>query len=169
MESIKYFIRTVLLGLTLFAFSPAHAVNGGYFGFSAGSTDDKELDESDSGFKLVLGAKPNENFGYEIAFVDLGDYVNGYVSQYGVSIDLIGYIPLSDNFSVFGKVGLYSWTFEVDTGFYGTYEETGTDSFIGIGAQFNASDKIAIVIESATYEVFDGDVSLVSAGIKVGF
>jgi hypothetical protein len=169
METTKYFVRAILLGLGLLAFSPAQAVNGGYFGFNAGSTDDEVLDETDSGFRLVLGAQPNEYFGYEIAFVNLGDYVDGYVSQYGVSFDLIGYIPVTDSFSIFGKAGLFSWTFEDDTGFSGTLEQTGSDSFVGFGAQFNTSDKVAIIVETATYEVFDGDVSLVSAGVKIGF
>ncbi|TNF34291.1 MAG: porin family protein [Gammaproteobacteria bacterium] len=141
----------------------------GYFGFSFGSSDDEVLNETESGFKLVLGASLSDNLAVEGAFVDLGTINYGFaeISQYGIAGNLIGKIPVGDAVSLFAKAGLFSWTFEVDYGYIA--EDTGVDITYGAGLEVKLTDKASLLGEYESFEVSDGDVSLVSLGFRLYF
>ena len=166
--NIKSYLKSALLVSALTASQMVNASDTrAYFGFSAGSSDDEVLNETETGIKLNVGAKLSENFGIEGAFVHLGiiDYGFTEISQYGISGNLIGYVPLGDRVSVFGRFGLFSWTFEVDSGGF-VSEDTGVDVTYGVGLEVNLSERVSVLAEYDSYEVSDGDVSLVSLGFR---
>ena len=139
--------------------------------FGVGSSKDDVLEESATGFKIGIGANLNENIAVEAAFVDLGtiDFPFGVeVSQYGLAGSLKPFYNVNDQAAIFARFGLYSWTFEITDGFI-TLEDTGVDPFIGFGVEFKAGDKAAVIAEYEAYDVSDGDVSLLSIGIKISF
>ena len=165
----KLRLLTVLCFLTLG--SATHALANGYLLLSAGSSNDDVLDESATGFKIGVGTMINENLAVEAAYVDLGtiDFPFGIeVSQYGLAASLIPVLKINEDAAVYAKIGLYSWTFEVSSGL-GSGEDSGTDAFIGFGFEYKVGDSASVVAEYEAYEVSDGDVDLLSVGVKINF
>ena len=87
--------------------------------------------DEDTAYRIFLGYQFNRNIGLEASFFNLGKYQfagttspNGYVSGevkiQGAGLDLVGSLPLSENWSVLGRVG-------------GQYAKT-RDTFSGTGA-----------------------------------
>ena len=151
--------------------SASQALANGYLLLSAGSSKDDILDESDTGFKIGVGANINENFAAELAWVDLGEFdiPGGEISEYGLTASLIPTYEMSEDASVFAKIGLMSWTLEYSSSFFGSGEETGSDLFYGFGFEYNISNAASVVAEYEKYDIDDGDVDLLSVGVKIGF
>ncbi len=165
----KLRLLTVLCFLTLG--SATHALANGYLLLSAGSSNDDVLNETATGFKIGVGANINENFAVEAAYVDLGtiDYPYGIeFSQYGLAASLMPVYKISEEAAVFAKLGILSWTAELTDGFT-TLEDTGSDLFFGFGFEYKVGDSASVVAEYEAYEVLDGDVSLLSVGVRIGF
>ena len=158
----------LVLCLALFGGQIVHAAPPvGYIGFSIGSADDDVLSESDTGFKFFGGYTLNNNIGFEIAFVDLGQYVDGMLDQYGVAFEVVGYLPLSSNLDLMAKVGMFAWTVDVDT--YYAYDD-GTDLTYGLGVQYDLNNRLFVRGEWEQFsDVAGGDVSLLSAGLVYAF
>lgn len=157
--------------LSVLTLAPAAQVlANGYLLLGAGTSKDDVLDESATGIKIGVGANLNKNIAVEAAFVDLGtiDFPGVEFSQYGLAASVIPTLQVNDNVALFAKLGLFSWTFEVNS-IIGSGEDTGTDPFIGFGVEFKANAKMAVVVEYEGYEVSDGDVSLLSVGARIGF
>jgi len=87
--------------------------------------------DEDTAYRIFLGHQFNRNIGLEASFFNLGryqfagttnpsGYVSGEVKIQGAGLDLVGALPLSENWSVLGRVG-------------GQYAKT-RDTFNGTGA-----------------------------------
>jgi OOP family OmpA-OmpF porin len=163
-------ISGLILSLALFGGQLAEAAPpGGYIGFSLGSADVKEIDESDSAYKLFGGWTANEYFGLEVAFVDLGSYPTffGMADAYGVAFDVVGYLPLGNNFNLMGKLGIFSWTVDVD---FLNATDDGTDLTYGLGVQYDFNNRFSIRGEWEEFtDVSGSDISLLSAGVLYTF
>jgi len=158
---------TILVMLISVSITPsAFAVEvGPYFGFSLGTADDDILNEDDSGFKIFGGTNLSEQYGFEIAFVDLGEYVGGAISQSGLAFDLVGYFPVAQNVDIFGKVGLFLWTVDI-----GPFSDDGTDLTYGFGVNVGIANQMSVRAEWENFtDISGGDVSLVSAGLTFNF
>jgi len=157
----------LILGLALFGGQIAHAAPPvGYFGFSLGSADDDVLSESDTGYKFFGGYTVNNNLGFEIAYVDLGQYVDGLLEQYGVAFEVVGYLPVSRNLNLMGKIGMFAWTAD-----YAAFaRDEGTDLTYGLGVQYGFNNRLFVRGEWEQFlDVSGGDVSLLSAGLLYTF
>ncbi len=103
---------------------------GGGVGYSSSKIDDvapitgitftQSKDESDTGWKVFGGYQWNPNFAVELGWVDLGEAsqtisfmapaigsVTGTFKSSGAFLDVLGIIPVGNNFSLHGKVGAY--------------------------------------------------------------
>ena len=137
-----------------------------YVGFSIGQAtiddacDDINIpgvscDDSDTSFKIYGGSKVNKNFGFEIAYVDMGqaELTDGVTTiKYeatGFNFSALGIIPVSNNVDIFGKAGLMLWDAEasISAPFNVSEDDNGTDITFGVGINFNASEKFAIRAE----------------------
>src|SRR5450830_1598108 len=96
-------------------------------GFAGASITDNDRH---SGFKLFGGYKLNKNFAVEGGYFDLGTFgftattvpagtLSGNIKLRGLNLDAVGILPITEKFSVFGRVGA-------------NYAEA-TDSFTGTG------------------------------------
>src|SRR5579864_443469 len=116
----------------------AFAADGGFYAFVAAGRSDfnglqssldsdlaaagsgtafSTLDGAGTGGKVGAGFAFNENFGVEIAYLDLGhaSYSAAYgggnatarLKTRGINASLVGTVPLSSQFSVFAKVGYF--------------------------------------------------------------
>lgn len=158
----------VLFGLLLFVGQQAQAaLPGGYIGFGLGSADVEEIDESDTAFKLLGGWIANQNLGLEVGFIDLGSYQSGHTDAYGMAFDVVGYLPLGNNFDIMGKLGMLAWTVDVDIL---NASDDGTDLTYGLGMQFNVTNRLSLRGEWEEFaDVSGSDISMLSVGVLYTF
>ncbi|PWF47977.1 OmpA family protein [Massilia glaciei] len=150
------------------------------------------VDEKDRGFKVYLGKQLNRNFAIEGGFYDLGEFsfastappaqvFNGKAAFRGVNLDLVAMLPLSQRFSVFGRVGAAYTQSKAE--FTGnrlnalTGPRTSEKSFgpkVGLGLEFKFTEALALRAEVERYRVKDsignrGDVDLASLNLVYKF
>ena len=150
---------------------------------SAFTTDERAL-----GYKLLVGKQLNRYLALEAAYVDLGKYgfrsatndggvLNGDVRLRALNLDLLGQLPLSERFSLLGRVGMnYA---RARTEFAGnrlyapgpaSRSETKLNAKAGVGLEYKFSEALAMRVEAERYRVNDavgnrGDVDLFSLGL----
>lgn len=149
-------------------------------------------DDRDTGYKLFGGYQFNRNFALEGGYFDLGEFsysattmplgtLDGNMKLRGINLDLVGFIPFSEKFSAFGRVGVnYA---EAKDRFSGTgavnvlsprAEERDTNVKIGAGVQYAFTDALAMRVEAERYRINDavgnkGDIDLMSVGLVYRF
>lgn len=194
MKSLRQTAAAVLMLSSLFAASQASA-QGFYIGGSVGKSDiDDEIaipalitsgsvDGTDTGFKIFGGYQFNQNFGVELAYVDLGkatysgDFfgtpvAGGKVELWGINISAVGTLPLNPSFAVFGKVGLFSWeakASDVTGGVPFSAKDDGADISYGIGASYNFTKNFSARAEWEFFNTDAADASLLSIGLVYNF
>ena len=117
------------------------------------------LDEDDTSYKITVGYDYSKNIAIEAAYVNFGDFnldanetgvANPLVGRFdadtdGVSLAVVGKLPLANNFSLLGKIGAYYWNSDTDTSVtqsgapvaINEVDDDGTDFFYGVGAQYD--------------------------------
>ncbi len=149
-------------------------------------------DDSDSGYKLFGGYQFNQYFAVEAGYFDLGSYgftaealppgtLTGNIEVSGFNVDLVGLLPLTERFSLIGRVGAnYA---EASDNFSSTGlitvpdpNPTARDTNLkyGVGAQWDFSDRIAARVEAERYRLDDavgnkGDIDLYSLNLLLRF
>ena len=131
------------------------------------------LDNDDTSYKITVGYDYSKNFAVEAAYVNFGDFnldanetgiANPLIGSFdadtdGISIAVVGKLPLSNNVSLLGKVGAYYWNSDTDTSVtqsgapvpINEVDDNGTDFFYGVGAQYDFN-KFSL---RAEYEVYN--------------
>ncbi|MFL6673793.1 MAG: OmpA family protein [Massilia sp.] len=148
--------------------------------------------ERDLGFKLFVGKQLNQYFAVEAGYFDLGKFdfaattsgngaLRGEAGFRGVNLDLLGQLPLSQRFSLLGRVGMqYAKT---STHFSGNRlagvtnpnpSERKLNAKVGLGLEYKLSEALALRGEVERYRLNDavgnrGDVDLVSVSLAYKF
>lgn len=158
-------------------------------GFSATAITD---DDRSTGFKAFGGYRINKNFAVEGGYFDLGKFgytavtvpagtLNGSIKLRGLNLDLVGIVPLTEKFSVFGRAGLNHA--QARDSFSGTGavlvtnpnpSKTATHYKLGLGLQYALTESLAVRAEAERYRINDavgnrGHVDLVSVGLIYRF
>lgn len=169
----------------------ADAINTGLLGlgFTNASTS---KDENDTGYKIFAGYNFTKNFALEGGYFDLGKFsfnsttapagtLQGTLKVSGFNLDAVGILPIQDNFSVFGRVGVqYA---ETKDSFSGTGavvvtnpnpKKSETNYKMGLGAGYDFTKTVGLRAEWERYRVSDGlgdkgDVDLYSLGLRFKF
>lgn len=143
-------------------------------------------DEKDSAWKIFGGYQLNRNFAIELGYTNLGETS---ASEAGVSVAAeasafelvgIGFLPLADRFSAYGKVGLYRAESEgrlIIPGLgSGSIDESNTDLTYGFGLKFDISRNLALRGEWQRYSEVGGgdlggeaDIDVLSVGLMYRF
>ena len=172
------------------AFAASQASAQAYVGASIGQSDvDDEIttglitsgsvDGKDTAFKIFGGFMFNRHFGIEGAYVDLGEVsysgsfggtpvTGGKVEVSGVNISALGAFPVNEQFSIFGKIGLFIWDAEasdVTGGVPFSAKIDGTDVSFGVGASYSFTRNLALRAEWEMFKTDDADATLLSAGV----
>lgn len=138
---------------------------------------------SDQGFSLAGGYQFNKNWAAELGYRFIGSDTKSYTegankwteSYRFRSIDLsaIGTLPLTDQFSVFGRLGYGTLqvkeSYAVTAGSAPTsYRGSGTDSGLiyGLGADYALTKQLSVRGE---YQRVASNVSVLALGLKYGF
>lgn len=161
------------------------------------------LDKTDTGGKFYLGRRFNRFLAAELGYVDLGKAsfnttiisappgttpappfgIHATASATGFFAAGLLHLPLTDRFSLFGKLGVLRWEAEFSERIVGTditrvsRSERHTDAAYGVGVQFQFTRLIGARVELERFQdVGRGiggregrDVDFVSAGVLLQF
>ncbi len=158
-------------------------------GFSTNSISD---DNHDTGYKLFGGYQFNRYFALEGGYFDLGRFgftadttpagtLNGNIKLRGLNLDALGFLPFTDKFSAFGRVGAnyaqardaFSGTGAVDV-VNPSPSKNGLNYKLGLGLQYAFTESLAMRLEAERYRIDDavgnkGDIDLISVGLAYRF
>ena len=181
------------LGLSVFAAlavaasmaAQADTQPGFYAGAGIGTTkvgdddfDDAGIDTSDTGFKVFGGYTFNQNWGIEVSYFDFGE---ASASEGGDSVSVgvtglaaygVGRLPISDMFTVFGKLGFASY--DVDAKFNiagfgsGSASDSDSDLIYGVGGALSFGGNFEARLEYEALKV-DGDANMLSVSALFRF
>jgi OOP family OmpA-OmpF porin len=149
-------------------------------------------DETDTAFKLFGGYQFNRYLGVEAGYFDLGKFgftatttpagtLSGDIKLQGLNLDLVGTLPLTERFSIIGRVG--AQTARSRDTFSGTGgvsvsnpnpSARDTNYKVGAGLQYAFSPSFLVRGEAERYRINDavgnhGDVDMVSVSLVFPF
>lgn len=137
-----------------------YAPSGGYIGINAGQSDFRQgcgtglfsCDDKDDAYSVYGGSMLNNNFGLELGYVNMGDIgrAGGTTKAHGVNLSLVGKLPVSQTFGVFGKVGTtYGRTSVSAAPGSGVVsgKEDGFGLSVGAGVSFDFSERWSAVLQ----------------------
>ena len=145
-------------------------------------------DNRDFGYKLFGGYKFNQNFALEGGYFNLGQFgftstttptgtLTGKIKLQGLNLDAVGILPLAENFSVFGRLGLQFAQAKDD--FDGTGQvvvsnpnpsKSAANYKAGLGVQYDFTQSVGLRGEWERYRINDGvgnkgDIDMLSVGL----
>lgn len=173
-SSLKNVLASVVAISTLSTITPAFADDNFYLGVGVTQAfvDERGLDEDDTGGKVFGGYKFSDYLSIEGAYYDFGE-IEDFVNQLevdGVSLAVVGSLPVNQKISVFGKVGAHDWDAEVRGAFSNqSFNDSDTDAFYGLGVQYDFTNNITVRAEVERYEVEDIDFDTATIGIQFNF
>jgi hypothetical protein len=172
-------MRKAILATALLLASTATpaADNGIYIGASLGDANvdiDQgivQVDESDTGFKIIAGIRPLDWFGIEANYVNFGEPEQGNFSTETDGITGFGvfFLPVGP-VDVFAKGGVISYDTDIKRKGVGSFfRDDGTDFAYGVGVQF----RLLSLGVRAEYEKFEidnvKDANMLSLGVTYTF
>ena len=145
-------------------------------GLAAGGLTTNSISERDrdTGFKVFGGYQLNQNFALEGGYFDLGKFgytanttpagsISGDMRVRGLNLDLVGTLPLSERFSVFGRAGINYAQAKDNFSSTGAVKvinpnpsERGANYKLGVGLQYAITDALSVRGELERYRVKDG-------------
>lgn len=171
-------IAAAITGALFLASSPALAQGfyaGGSIGLSSMEVDVNAFDGTDVGFKVFGGYRFNDYIAVEGFYTDFGEPDDGPlgIDADAFGIEGVGIIPLSEQFELFGKLGLAAW--DADFTGPGGFSDDGTDLVLGVGVAYKFSPQISARGELEYYDIqadagpFDVDTYMFSVGLQFNF
>jgi OOP family OmpA-OmpF porin len=137
-------------------------------------------DEKDSAWKFFGGYQFNRNFAIEASYFDYGSVstngqllglpvnVSGDISAFGIAA--VGILPLGNNFSLFGKLGLLRTEVDVTAsvaGFPSSDSDDETGLHYGVGVLFDLGRNFSIRAEWERND--EVEVDMLSIGVQFRF
>ncbi len=125
---------------------------------------------SDISGKVYGGYQVNPNFAVELGVAKLGDVSSSSGQMNGRSefLDAVGTLPLSDKWSLLGRVGVAHVDLNTSLG-----NDSGNGLKVGMGVQYSLTSKVAIRGEWERYQmkVFDAtpNADQYTIGLRVAF
>lgn len=149
-------------------------------------------DDRSTGYKIFGGYQYNKYLAVEAGYFDLGNFgfnattvpagtLNGRIKLKGLNMDLVGTLPITEKFSVLGRIGVnYA---DASDSFAGTGavnvldpnpSKRDTNLKVGVGLQYAFTPALAMRAEVERYRINDavgnkGDIDLVSLGLIYRF
>jgi OOP family OmpA-OmpF porin len=176
------------------AFAQGRSDAGWYLGGSFGQSEvDIEncgagvaCDEKDTAWRILGGYQINRNFAVELGFHQFGDASAtapgiGQLDFEANAFELVGLgaLPLGNQFSIYGKAGLYRGETKVTGTVLGVpvdLKETNTDLTYGIGAQYDVNRQLGLRLEWQRYTnmgdnatIGESDIDVMSVGLVFRF
>lgn len=192
---MKKLVAVALLSLSSVAMADSGAYAGIGFGRASVDVDttglsNTSVDDTDTGFKIYGGYQFTNNFGLEAGYADLGKATingeeigvpfNGSIENSAIFLDAVGTLPLTNEFSVFGRAGVAFTKTEASVNVPGfgsaSDKENEANLKFGLGAQYSFTKSVALRAEWERYlDVGDeattgeSDVDVVGISLNVKF
>jgi OOP family OmpA-OmpF porin len=131
------------------------------------------LDDDTWSFKVNVGVDVLPYLGVELARTDLGE-VEGREGTTLLSVDantwacaLVGQLPVSERFAVFGKAGYHIWQYEarLGDGARRLEKDDGGDPFVGLGVRWYLTEHLFLLGEYEAYRVHRFDYDNLNLGL----
>lgn len=168
-------MKKILFTAIFVTLSSGAYAEGGYLGLGVGQAKNDACDlvsgaegvsceDSKTVMKVIGGYNFNENFAIEGGFNSLGEaHAEDSASPAGAKLEgdalhlgIVGTVPLSDSFALFGKVGAARWSADASvtdtTGTAVTSEDDGFDAMYSAGIKWFDKD-YSLRLEYERYEV----------------
>jgi hypothetical protein len=139
-------------------------------GYGAYQFEENDLDESENHWKAYVGTMFNSAVGIELSYVDFSraEALGSSFDADGYGAGLILALPVAENFSVYGKGGIFFW--DAQSRFAGlSASDDGDDPFYGAGVQFRLNDALDLRVEYERYEIVDIDIDSATAALQFSF
>lgn len=156
------------------------------------TTDSLSEDRRDTGYKAFVGFPFHPNWAIETGYFDLGRFgftanttpagsLSGTARVRGFNLDLVGHLPITDRWSLLGRVGAaYAQTRDQFTGTGAVTvidpspSKRETNYKYGIGTQYAFTPALTLRLEAERYRINDAvghrdNVDLVSLGLVYRF
>jgi len=156
--------------------------SSGYVGVNGGISDyggDCVLvfgcDDTERAFKIYTGGMINQWLGAEVGYLHMGtvDRNGGNTRAHGLNASLVGSLPLSEQFKVYGKVGVTYGRTRTTAVSAPAGNETGWGPSFGFGAGLNITPQWTLVLDWDRHRFdFAGGrdhVSATTAGVRFNF
>jgi len=164
------------LGISLGQSSIDESITEGLI--TSGTTDGK-----DGAFKLFGGYRFHRHVALELAYVNLGELsysgdffgtpvTGGTVKANGFNVSGVGILPLTEEFSLFAKLGLFAWEAKASDTTGGapfSASTDGADVSFGIGASYDFTRQFTVRAEWERFKLESADADLVSVGVLFRF
>lgn len=156
--------------------------------------NESSLDEKDTSFGVVAGYRFNSYFGLEVGYVDLGaaEYsAEGLINVGGPTLgfeadasfessgptaSLVGMLPLSEAFDLYGKAGIFFSDTAIKVSVEGegdTISASSEDTLVGLGAAWRIGETWALNFEFTRFldvgdeETGEGDIDQLALGFTI--
>lgn len=179
--------QALLAATLLGALVPAAALadDGFYLAASIGSAelsddfDGFDVDASSTAFRITAGWRFSENLAVEGGYNNFGDFEQTFdiagvptdvsLKADGFTLGAVGTLPLTDRFSLFARAGAFFWDGDADINNVTQATPEDTNLYLGAGARFALSDRLALTADGSRYDLDDTASTVFSAGIDVSF
>jgi OmpA-OmpF porin, OOP family len=145
--------------------------NNSYIGLSAGKSDFSlgngigifGSEQGDTAYRLHGGSYFNANVGLEMAYTDFGkvNRAGGTTKADGISLSVVGKLPLSESFNLIGRIGSTYGRTRVSsdpTSGVATGETYDFGLSYGVGAEFQFNPRWSAVLDYDSHNLkFAGD------------
>jgi OOP family OmpA-OmpF porin len=158
-----------------------------YVPVSGTTANSYSKDERDTGYKLQLGYRANDYFAVEGGYVDLGKFsitnnvtapfvgsLTGSGKADGWDVFAVGFVPLSNGFSLFGKLGAIRSTVKADYSTTGAVflapgvtpsrKNTEWNWAYGLGVQYEINQTLSVRGEWERYDKLGKEGGIGNAG-----
>lgn len=153
----------------------------GQYRFEFDNGTDTDFKDETEVLKAYVGGMFTDAVGLELTYLNFDEANDNDINAEidGWSLAGIFAAPISDSFSVYGKLGWFAWEADysgrVSAGpvFVDVDEDIdGDDIFYGAGVRFGLSDSVSLRFEYDRYELddnIDPDLDILSANLQFGF
>lgn len=164
---------------TVMAGAPTGLLASGYLGGGPGYfrlNDDFFLERDESfkddrfAWKVHAGLQPHRVLSLEGGYIDFGSPRDGGLTMEidGWRVSALGHLPIAENFSPYGQIGMLFWDRTRSTEF-AEESDTGQDMFFGVGTRFDLSEVLQLRIEYERYGVDETDLDMGSISLQFRF
>jgi OOP family OmpA-OmpF porin len=176
--------RVIMLGLVCALLTgPALAQDTGFYiggavgqanmdGACEGLPAGVSCDDKDTAWRVFGGYQFNRNFAAELGYANLGEAtasglgVSAAVEVTAWDLVAVGLLPLGSNFSVYGKLGMYSGEAELTSNVGISEEDSGSDITFGVGVRYDFTRNLGVRAEWQRYnDVNDEALDVMSIGV----
>jgi len=153
-----------------------------YVGVGVATADNSTIDDYKSDAKIFGGRDFNENLGIEAGYTHFssrdfnrsvgGQSISGTTKGYGTYIAGKYTIPISEQFSAYGKLGISHSKREYNNHAGMNFKDRDTGAYGGLGVQYNVDQNVSLVAEYERYgddKDFGAKADVWTVGAKYAF